>query len=78
MTKTTTPVGFPADPSAFTYVAATLENAGRTVTSFQASVDNMIRAFEKARASLLPVIEQYYFDREAEARWDDEGGAIRR
>lgn len=74
---TRTSVGAAPDPAAFIYIADVFRKAGRTTASFQASVDNMICAFEKARAALLPVIEQYYFDREAEARWVDDGGPCR-
>lgn len=72
MSKVTAPR---PDPQAYIYMASAIREAGRTAAAFQASVDNMIRAFEKARATIHSILEQYYFDREAEARWADDGGA---
>lgn len=67
-------VGNPDDPAAFAYVASALRQAGRTAETFTASMDNFVRAVDNARRAVGILIEAYYFDREAEARWADDGG----
>lgn len=63
-----------ADPEAFVYIAQKLKTAGRTAATFQTSAENVIRALENARTAIHGILQQYYLDREAEARWADDGG----
>lgn len=75
MTKTA--VGAAPDPDAFVYIARKFRSAGRSAAMFAASMENMIRALENARAAIAVIVEAYYFDREAQLRWEDEGGPCR-
>lgn len=72
-----TAVGASPDPDAFLYIAKKLRCAGRTAHSFKVSVENMVRALEDARTAVYNILEAYYFDREAQARWEDDGGPSR-
>ena len=73
--KTKTAVGGDGvDPQAYVYVATAIRTAGRTAASFSSSMDHMIRALEKAKTQLHAILEQYYFDLEAQLKWEDEGG----
>jgi hypothetical protein len=72
-----TSVGASPDPQAYVYLAKVFKDAGRSAATFTASVDNFVRAVEKAAKSIHGVLEQYYFDCEAERRWENEGGSFR-
>lgn len=66
-----------ADSQEYAYVAGAMRNVGRTAATFTASMNNFVRAVENAKNTIHSILEAYYFDREAEARWDDDGGPCR-
>jgi hypothetical protein len=68
-----TSVGAP-DPQAYVYVASTLRRAGRTAHQIQGTMENLLSSVRVVTATVHGILEQYYFDREAEARWEDDGG----
>lgn len=63
-----------ADAQAFIYMATVLKSSVRTALGFQTSVERALKAVSNAR-NVMASLEQYYFDFEADLRWEDEGGA---
>lgn len=72
--KTAVASGDAPGPNEFAYIALKLKSAGRSASTFTASMDNFVKAVDNARRAVGHIIEAYYFDREAEARWADDGG----
>lgn len=73
MTKTRTAMGG-ADPQLYAYVATTMSRMGRTAHQIQGTIENLTAAVKVVTASVHKIIEEFYFDQEAEARWADDGG----
>jgi hypothetical protein len=73
VSKVRTSVGGSPDPQAYAYVASVLHRA-ETIRAFNNVYEPMIEAVSKAMRGIHAILEQYYFEREAEARWEDDGG----
>lgn len=72
MTKTA--IGAAPDPQVLAYVATSMARAGRTAHQIHGTIANLTAAFQVVTASVHHILEAYYLEQEAEARWADDGG----
>ena len=62
------------DPQTYVYMTRMLNRPATLIVENISAMFGFTKAVEKATTSLHALLEAYYLDREAEARWADDGG----